>query len=114
MTASIEPTNADRARWAKNALAVFTAETYSGDEPDTMNPDDLEAAISDLICDLFHLASKKGMDAQEINNRAITHYGVEFAKEWQTVRIPARPPLLNALFDIKRLAEKCEADPFAH
>jgi hypothetical protein len=28
-----EPTIQDRARWARNALAVFTAETFSGDHP---------------------------------------------------------------------------------
>ena len=52
MTTSI-PTNAERAQWARNALAVFTAETYSGDHPDTMDAGDLESAISDLICDLL-------------------------------------------------------------
>ena len=48
-----EPTNQERARRAKDALAVFTATTFSGDHPDTMDRDDLECAIGDLICDLM-------------------------------------------------------------
>ena len=35
---------------------MFTAETFSGDHPDTMHRDDLECAIGDLICDLLHFA----------------------------------------------------------
>ena len=61
-----EPTNRDRARWARDALAVFTAETFSGDHPDTMHRDDLECAIGDLIADLLHLAQQKGFDPQAI------------------------------------------------
>jgi hypothetical protein len=44
-----EPTNAQRAEWAKAALAVFTADTYTGDHPDTMHQGDLEDAIAELI-----------------------------------------------------------------
>ena len=51
-----EPTNSERAQWAKNALAVFTAETYSGNHPDMMHTEDFDSAIGDLMCDLLHLA----------------------------------------------------------
>jgi hypothetical protein len=53
-TDPLEPTNIERAQWAKNALSVFTAETYGGEHPDTMHPDDLQSAVSELICDLMH------------------------------------------------------------
>ena len=77
-----EPTNIERAQWAKNALAVFTAETYSGDEPDTMHPQDLEAAIGDLICDLLHLARyHPRMDALAIHSQARDMFEQELAEE---------------------------------
>ncbi len=76
-----EPTNADRARWAKNALAVFTAETYSGDEPDAMDRGDLETAISDLICDLMHYARQKRFDTGSILQQACGHFGCELLME---------------------------------
>ncbi len=72
-----EPTNQDRARWARHALAVFTAETFSGDHPDTMHRDDLECAIGDLICDLLHLARQKGFDPQAILEDANGHFETE-------------------------------------
>ncbi len=72
-----EPTNQERARWAKDALAVFTAETFSGDHPDTMHRDDLECAIGDLICDLMHLAQQKGFDAHAILEQSIGHFATE-------------------------------------
>lgn len=78
-----EPTNADRARWAKNALAVFTAETYGGDHPDTMFRGDLETAVSDLIADLLHFAVRQGFDTDEIIRSAVFHFEAEFAQEAQ-------------------------------
>jgi len=69
-----EPTNQDRARWAKDALARFTAETFGGDHPDTMHRDDLECAIGDLIADLLHLARQKGFDPQAILEQGNAHF----------------------------------------
>ena len=51
-----EPTNIQRAQWAKAALTVFTKQTHSGEQPDTMHPGDLEDAVADVICDLLHFA----------------------------------------------------------
>lgn len=76
-----EPTNADRARWARNALAVFTAETYGGDHPDTMDRGDLETAVSDLIADLLHFAVSQGFDADEILRSASFHFEAELAED---------------------------------
>ncbi len=72
-----EPTNRDRARWARNALAGFTAETFSGDDPDTMDRDDLECAIGDLICDLLHFAGQQGFDPQVILEQGNAHFKTE-------------------------------------
>lgn len=72
-----EPTNRDRARWARDALAVFTAETFSGDHPDTMHRDDLQCAIGDLICDLLHLADQKGFDPHAVLERAYADFKTE-------------------------------------
>lgn len=108
----MEPTNLERAHWAKNALAVFTTETYSGDHPDSMHADDLEAAIGDLICDLLHFANyHPRLDATEIHEHARAMFEQELAEE-KCNSSPAEP--LDALFRIKHLAEKSgdhETDP---
>jgi hypothetical protein len=77
-----EPTNLQRALWAKAALAVFTAETYAGDEPDTMHAGDLEDALADLICDLLHFARlHPRMEAPEIHAHALRLFEQEIAAE---------------------------------
>lgn len=76
-----EPTNAHRAEWAKEALAVFTDRTFSGDHPDTMDPGDLHTAIADLICDLLHYARWHDFDAGEILYRACGHFAQELLEE---------------------------------
>jgi hypothetical protein len=124
-TCPLEPNNIQRAQWAKAALAVFTAETYSGDHPETMHRDDLETAISDLICDLLHFARlHPRMDADAIHAHALRIFEQEVAEEEscdsreRKVSKSAKPVpyWLDTLLDIKRLAEKSgdhEADPFA-
>ncbi len=77
MNSPSEPTNRDRALWANNALAVFTDETFTGDHPDTMERDDLECALGDLICDLLHLAQQKGFDPQAILEQGNAHFRTE-------------------------------------
>ncbi len=78
-----EPTNDDRARWAKNALAVFTAETYGGGHPDTMERGDIETAVYDLIADLLHFADKHGIDTDCILASAVLHFEAEQREEAQ-------------------------------
>ncbi len=75
MTTTIEPTNADRAAWAKDALTIFTARTYSGDHPDSMHREDLETAIGDLIADLLHYASLQGFDSGHLVLQGCYHFG---------------------------------------
>jgi hypothetical protein len=76
-----EPTNTNRAEWAKNALAVFTAETYSGDHHDSMHPDDVESSIGDLIADLLHFATRKDMDVGGVHRHALDMFEQERAEE---------------------------------
>jgi hypothetical protein len=78
---SYELTNAQRASWAKDALAVFTATTFSGDHPDTMDRTDLECAVADLICDLLHFARFHCFDVDSIHQRALTHFTIELNDE---------------------------------
>ncbi|CAN5142181.1 hypothetical protein BH10PLA2_BH10PLA2_34800 [soil metagenome] len=72
-----EPSNQDRARWANNALRVFAATTWNGENSDTMHGEDLECAIADLVCDLLHLADQKGLNAQKILWRGNAHFEAE-------------------------------------
>lgn len=76
-----EPTNADRAAWAKQALAVFTGLTYGGEHPDTMDGDDRRFAVTDLIADLFHYAHQQGYDVGSIVYGACGHFGAEICDE---------------------------------
>ena len=64
---SIDPTNDDRADWAEKALKAFQAETGAEDEE----------AIADLVCDLLHLAARRGEDVQTVIFRAQSNYEAE-------------------------------------
>jgi hypothetical protein len=78
-----EPTNEQRAAWARDALDVFGRATFhqSVDEMiDNCNSDrdsDLACAISDLICDLMHLADQHGLDPYNVYGAALTNYEAE-------------------------------------
>lgn len=82
-----EPSNADRAAWAENAVNTFGEETYMGrtftatviEQPD--EGDDAYTMIQDLICDLMHLAAKHGWDAKKVVESAISHFEYEVAEE---------------------------------
>ena len=76
-----EPTNDDRASWAKEALAVFTGRTFGGDHPDIMERDDLECAIGDLVADLLHFARHQGFDTVLILRTAILNFDAELREE---------------------------------
>jgi len=76
-----DTTNAERSQWAKDALCVFTARTFSGDHPNTMDRDDLECAIADLICDLMHYARRQGFDTGLILQQACRNYESELLEE---------------------------------
>jgi hypothetical protein len=78
-----EPTNADRAEWAKQALATFTARTYGGDHPDAMDRGDLETAVYDLIADLLHFAYRQGFDTDAVLASAVLHFEAEQREEAQ-------------------------------
>jgi hypothetical protein len=91
-THSLEPTNVERAEWARNALAVFTSETFSGDHPSSMDLDDLEAAISDLICDLLHFAHfHPRLDPLAIHLHALTTFEIERDQTALAVHSPVNP-----------------------
>jgi hypothetical protein len=116
-TEPLEPANVQRAQWAKNALAVFTDETYGGDRPEDMEPGDLESAIADLICDLLHFAHfHPRMNAVKIHEHARDLFETERADDRDRTSAETSPAWRDALLNIKRLAEKSgddDADPFA-
>lgn len=76
--------NRTRAAWALEALETFTARTFGGDRPDTMNREDLGDAIGDLICDLLHFARLCGFDFSGLNVHAVRMYAEELADEERT------------------------------
>jgi hypothetical protein len=73
-------TNQQRAAWAKKALATFTAEVFFTETPEVLHPEDLKDALSDLICDLMHLANQLGMDADAVAAQAQLNYEAEIAE----------------------------------
>lgn len=66
----IEVNNGHRAAWAAKALALFSAHTGVQDE-------DAELRISDLLCDLRHLADQEGVDWDQALARGDGHYQEE-------------------------------------
>lgn len=82
-------TNHDRAMWAMNAVAAYTAVTRSRDdakkiaryldaaELDALGVDWGIELIGDLICDLLHLAEANGIVADEVIIQGRMHYEAE-------------------------------------
>ena len=64
-------TNADRAEWAFCAIERFQDKTQTDDED----------ALSDLLCDLMHLADRDGHDFENELNRARNNYAEEVRDE---------------------------------
>lgn len=73
-----EPSNADRAEWAREALEVFAATTGVQDEP-------LADQIGDLITDLLHLARREGeiekFDATKFATSRATLHDMEVTED---------------------------------
>ena len=63
----MEPTNRDRATWARNALESFRRETHC----------DYEDSLSDILCDLMHFAGLYGFDFEAALIRARRHHQTE-------------------------------------
>jgi hypothetical protein len=78
-----EPTNENRAQWAREALIAFTARTWGGRHPDTMDRGDLECAVYDLIADLLHYADRQGFETDSVLASAVLHFEAEQREEAQ-------------------------------
>ena len=61
------PDKASHIAWAAEAVAVFQRHCRTGDEH----------AITDLICDLGHLAEERGVDFLSEVRRGIAHWYAE-------------------------------------
>lgn len=62
-----EGMNDRRAEWAGHALAAFMSQTGT----------DSNSAVTDLLCDLMHLADREGTDFTADLQRARLHYDAE-------------------------------------
>lgn len=76
----MSPTNDDRADWAEMALKTFRAHTGAEDEE----------AIADLVCDLLHLAARRGQDVDTVLFRAKYNFDAEI--EEKAIEDGARAP----------------------
>ena len=63
----MEITNEQRAQWARGALESF----------DGYDPEDLESSITDLVCDLRHLADRREINWAALIDRVTRHYEAE-------------------------------------
>ena len=70
-----EPTNDDRANWAKDALKNFT-DSVGGDEPQT--------DLGDLLRDLMHLAKRDGLNFETALGIATMHFEAEVQEEYES------------------------------
>lgn len=69
------PDNADRAEWAKNALAVFCEDTGLDLEVERRE------AVSDLMCNLGHFCDRHALDFLSIASSAIAVWDAEKREE---------------------------------
>lgn len=69
-----EPTNKDRAGWAKEAVDHFSKVVGAQDE-------DLETKMTDLLADMMHLADQNGLDFEKLTEHAENHFDEEFEEE---------------------------------
>lgn len=84
-----DPTNADRAGWARKAVNAFAKETFGGrtftatvkEQPNV--GDDAYCMIQDLITDCMHLARKHGWKPDQLIDRAVGNFVEEEAEEQQ-------------------------------
>jgi hypothetical protein len=78
-----ERTNGDKARWARDALAAYTQQTYGGRSPEELAPEDVECAIYDLIADLRHYTDRLPFlfDWERIERMAAWHHTEEVLEE---------------------------------
>jgi hypothetical protein len=75
-----EPTNSQRAAWARDALATFVQATHET-TISRLHREDLSDAISDLMCDLLHLAQQSGLDPEIIKGQALSNFAAELSEE---------------------------------
>ena len=68
--------NETRANWAQNAANAFGQETYGG-RTFAECGEDGETLISDLVCDLMHLATRHGWDAAKLVDYGIKNFEFE-------------------------------------
>lgn len=73
-----QPTNNQRAAWARSALNHFTDEV--GDAGD------MQDNIGDLICDLRHLCDAEGVDFQQALVNGLSNYRAEIRGEEAQVK----------------------------
>lgn len=72
-----DPTNETRAAWAQAALDAFIAVTRTEAADDA----EYDEAIGDLMCDLLHLAAKRGQDPVLLLTRAQNNYDAEVEEQ---------------------------------
>ena len=85
--------NMKRAEWARRALGAFGRETGVGDE-------DMETQLSDLLCDLRHLADEEKVEWSEVLRRASFHYSAETSCTCPSCR--AKGDAMDYEFDVRK------------
>jgi hypothetical protein len=71
-----ERTNRQRAASAAVAVKAYARETHTWDD------EDVATHISDLICDLSHLANQHGLDPTDLIERGLDHHAAEAQEEY--------------------------------
>lgn len=74
-----EPTNEDRAEWARAGVWAFGEETNQIRKDGSMN-DELETITQDLLSDIMHLCDVEGFDFDDVLRRARGNYDEERAE----------------------------------
>lgn len=67
-------TNEQRAEWAYRAVQKHSQTTGSEEE-------EMDTQMSDLLCNMMHMADEQGLDFSEVMEQASRHYDTEVNSE---------------------------------
>lgn len=75
----MNPTNSERASWARQALATFARLTGQDRSGDLQH--DLPSVVGDLLADLMHFCRRQGVDFDACLDTARSHHSVEVLED---------------------------------
>jgi len=95
-----EGMNAERASWARQALATFKAETRCGEED----------AVADLMTNLMHHCDRAGLDFIAEMGRAVRNYEQETSSEFESAGLDSLDSLVSDAHELRDMKIEINGD----